>query len=796
MAGSLTEITATYIRERVRRDDWAIVSAWLAEPLATNGQDAEDGVAISVTCDPGELRADQEYRWLGTWKDHPKYGRQFHASSFVLKLPHGRAGVISYLRDAGEGLGFGPARAAKCFEIWGGDAVEHFRKEPADVANALQHCGGRYGISDQTATAIAARLNEDAALESCTLDLLDVLTGRGFPRTATRELVKRWGNRASNVVRRDPYRMIGVVRGAGWKRCDALYTELGLPLVKMKRQALAAAYSITRVSEGHTWFPDSIPLRFVEREIGGATPRPAKAVERAVRRGYLAEIRTAGAAGPVTTSETADGVVRWVAERRKADNERELAELVAEAMRERESWPAAAMLGKASQHQRAMLQMAMQGTIGILGGGPGTGKTFTVAALCQSLSSTIGLDQVAIGAPTGKAAVRVTETLQQHGVQLRARTWHSLLRGGVDGGFLFNRQNPLPFRVLIGDESSMVDTDLMAAIFRARPAGCLVLLVGDTGQLAPVGHGRPLFDLIQAGIPYGELTEIKRNSGGIVEACHAIRQGRRWEAGDNLRVIEETTPDGQIAAMLRTIREASAGGADPVLSCQVVCPVNAKSPLARKTLNEILQRELNAGGERAGSNPFRVGDKAVNLKNGRFPAVEWDTGSDEVDVSDRGELYVANGELARVLHVEDRLTIAQLDNPRRVVKIPRGKSESRSENADADQDAGPAGNEEAAENSTGTGCSWDLGYCISVHKSQGSEWPTVIGMIDAYPGARMVCSREFWYTAISRAKSQCALIGQRAVVDADCRKQAIWRRKTFLREMVLLEQARRELCEL
>lgn len=333
----LTEITATYLRERVRRDDWAIVSAWMSEPLATNGRDAEDEIAISVTCDQDELRPEQEYRWLGTWKDHPKYGRQFHASSFVLKLPHGRAGIIRYLSDAGQGLGFGPARAARCYEIWGGDAVEHFRREPVDVANALQHCGPRYSLSDDTARQIAAKLEEDAGLEACTLDLLDVLTGRGFPRTATRELVKRWGNRAANVVRKDPYRMIGIVRGAGWKRCDAMYTELGLPPGKIKRQALAAWYAVQRDSKGHTWFPDTVAMKFVEKEIGGATPQPAKAVERAVRRGYLAEEKTDGAAGPITLNGR--GTVRWVAEKRRADNERELAELVAEAMREPAAWP-------------------------------------------------------------------------------------------------------------------------------------------------------------------------------------------------------------------------------------------------------------------------------------------------------------------------------------------------------------------------------------------------------------------------------------------------------------------------
>lgn len=447
-------------------------------------------------------------------------------------------------------------------------------------------------------------------------------------------------------------------------------------------------------------------------------------------------------------------------------------------------------------HQLEQLAKALSGPVGILGGGPGTGKTYTVAQLCQLLAGTIGLDQVAIGAPTGKAAVRVTETLATHGIPIRARTWHSLLRGGVDGGFLYDRANPLPFRVLIGDETSMVDLDLMAAIFRARAAGTLCLLVGDVNQLPPVGHGAPLRDLIAAGLPYGELTEIKRNSGGIVEACHAIRQGERWACGDNLRMADCSTPEQQIASMLATVYDAAARGADRVWDVQIVCPVNRKSPLARRTLNEILQRELNPAGNTTGGNPFRCGDKIVNTKNSRFPAVEFDSASDEVDVSDRGEVYVANGELARVLAVEERMTVAQLDNPRRVIRIPRaGGGKSTSENAEG-QDAGPADNGEAEESTTGTGCSWDLGYCLSVHKSQGSEWPTVIVMLDEYPGAKMVCDRSWIYTAISRAKSQCVLIGKKSVADAMCRRNKINVRKTLLKERILLEQAKRELVDL
>jgi ATP-dependent exoDNAse (exonuclease V) alpha subunit len=290
--------------------------------------------------------------------------------------------------------------------------------------------------------------------------------------------------------------------------------------------------------------------------------------------------------------------------------------------------------------------------------------------------------------------------------------------------------------------------------------------------------------LIAAGLPYGELTEIKRNSGGIVEACHAIRQSRPWTCGDNLRLLDASTPDGQIAAMLRTIKDQAAG-IDRINDVQVLAAVNEKSPLARKVLNQILQAELNPIGLQASGNPFRVGDKIVCLKNGRFRAVEWDEADSEAEVNDKGECFCANGELARVLDVEPTVTVARLENPLRVVRIPRGGGESSQENGESGEQA-----------ESGAGCNWDLGYCLSVHKSQGSEWPVVITMLDDYPGARMVCSREFLYTAISRAKSLQYLIGRKETADAMCRRPAIWKRKTFLRERILLELAKMELAEL
>ena len=406
-----------------------------------------------------------------------------------------------------------------------------------------------------------------------------------------------------------------------------------------------------------------------------------------------------------------------------------------------------------------------------------THNTWTGANLIKALGKTIGLGNVAVAAPTGKAAVRISEVMHEHGLEITAKTWHSLLGVGevdkVSGrfGFKHNEKNPLQYKVIIGDESSMLDTDLMASVIKARAVGTQILFLGDVNQLPPVGHGAPLRDMISAGLPYGELTEIQRNSGGIVEACAAMRDGEAWGEGDNLKI--DSRPD-QVESIVDQLHQAAANGYDPVWNCQVVVAVNEKSPLSRKAVNSILQEEFNENEKIKGS-PFRPGDKIVCLKNGFFPLHEETGDSDEIDMDEDGRAYVANGELAKVEEVEEKFFVASLNSPDRVIKIPRGKSGG-------------------GDNSTG--CSWDLGYALSVHKSQGSEWPIVIVALDEYPGARRICDRSWIYTAISRAKDSCVLVGKKSTADSMCRRQNILNRKTFLRERILLNQAKMELVEL
>lgn len=787
----LLEITAQFINERFRWDETIIGDIRLVDAGSSNGDlEGYDGpLAVKGTADPDELKPFSTYRFYGRWTDyHNKRNdqreKQFLFQTFTLAQPHGRAGVIAYLKQAGEGNGIGQARATTLWEKFGSDAVRVLREDPEVAVAAVR------GLSIEQAKQASAWLKLQQALESCTIDVTDLLAGRGFPRDTARRVIAEHGNHAARLIRKDPY-LLMQYRGCGFKRCDALWMELGLPPNRLRRQAFSMWYALASDTEGHTWFPIEYGYQALKGAIGGTELRPELALKMAERigrinperAGAVATLRSRGTSGPITLAE--DGT-RWIAEGKHANAEDYLAQRVADAMGEVNCWPDVSQVADISEHQREQLGKAMSGPLAIFGGSPGTGKTYTAARLIKTLIKESGEHTIGIGAPTGKAAVRLTELMQQYGVPLRARTWHSLLGVVSSGGswsFQHNESLPFPYRFLIGDESSMLDTSLMSSIFRARAVGTHVLLIGDVNQLPPVGHGAPLRDLIAAGLPYGELREIKRNSGGIVEACAAIRDGQKWQPGDNLVVRSAGSPEEQLKEVLAEIALAKSNGLDPIWDVQVLVAVNKKSALSRKAVNELLQHELNHRSKEGG--PFKLGDKIVNTKNGYFPLVEVADPSDpDLQFNEKGECYVANGELAEVIHTEEKLTIAKLSNPARVVKIPRGKAQ---DNQDGDEDD---------SDKPATGCSWDLGYGLSVHKSQGSEFKIVIVLIDEYPGARMVCSREWIYTAFSRAQVKCVVVGKKATADKFCKRIAIWKRKTFLKELVLLKNAQKELVEL
>lgn len=455
--------------------------------------------------------------------------------------------------------------------------------------------------------------------------------------------------------------------------------------------------------------------------------------------------------------------------------------------------------GQITEHQKEELSKATRKRIGILTGGPGCGKTFVAARVIGKLLEKFGREQIAVTAPTGKAAVRITETMQDYSIDIQATTIHRLLgvESNVEGegwGFKHNENNPLEQRFIIVDESSMICTDLMRSLMAACYRNSHLLFLGDCGQLPPVGHGAPLRDFIAAGVPSGELRVIHRNSGAIVQACAEMRDGKRFQtskvfshaSGENLVTLE--TVDGKasverIVKAVKKIRENKPAHPetgkiiDPVWDVQIIVAVNKKSDLSRRDLNKRLQAELNPTGRRSGNNPFRVGDKIVCLKNGLLPLVDGESAQDDDDEDggDGNSAFVANGELGEVISVEEKITVAKFEGPERLVKIPRGNGDDKEKSEESDDDD---------STDAGTGCSFDLGYAISCHKSQGSEWPVVIVALDEYPGARRVCSREWLYTAVSRGKLVVYMVGKLAIAHSMTLRRALPGRKTFLKELI------------
>lgn len=771
------ELTGTFCNERFR---WESTREGESDTIVGSIRSLSNGgslISIRGQSDKLELRQGLAYRFFGHWKDYrnPRSGlteRQFNFNSFVESAPAGRDAIAAYIAAAGEGHGLGQSRARKLFDLFGEDAVKILREEPARAAEALTKA--RLSIDPESCLAIAEILRGKQETEAVQIELTSLLAGRGFPRTTTRNAIQRWGAKAARIIRRDPYRLMAF-QNCGFKKTDAMYLDLGLKADRLKRQALCAWYSVASDSDGHTWFPAGRATNYIIQNITGAAVDPELALRLAIRAKALSEEYTRGVLGPIV-QETSQ--VRWIAEGKKAKHEQQIAEIVSRARLDSHRWPDPSNIAGLSDHQREQLAKALAGPIAILGGSPGTGKTYTAGLLIQELGKTFGLNNILIAAPTGKAAVRLTENLVKLGIDIRARTVASWLNW-------LDRQKEttvFPHQVIVVDEDSMSDTDAKAALLRGAARGTHVLFIGDIYQLPPVGHGAPLRDLIAAGVPYGELREIRRNSGGIVEACAAIRDGAPWGEGNNLIITGEAKPEDQIATMLRVCREARNAGLDPVWDVQIIAAVNEKSPLARTELNKILQAELNLSAGQSGQ-LFRLNDKIVNLENGKFPLIdgnqeEGDDSEPTKDGNGKPEAFVANGELGRIIELQESFLLVELSSPRRVIRVPRGKGKS-------DKQAEPIDGEK-----TSSGCTFDLGYGLTCHKMQGSSARWVVVMLDSYPGALRVASREWLYTAISRAEQLCYLVGQKSTADRMTRNISLSKRKTFLRERVAIETSK------
>lgn len=747
-----------------------------------SGREVEsEEIVVKGNVAEGVLHPGLEYRLFGKWEDRPPHGWSFAYESFVIDKPATREAVCQYLRAC---KGIGSVRAGRLFDKYGESSIDILMTYPAKVAQEVS------GLKVEDCEAAAELLKKSEHIRKSKLDLIGVLTGKGFPRKLTDLIIRDYGADAAESVRRNPYLLMRY-RSVGFLKTDKLYLEFGYDAQRLKRMALCAWHAIAKVSEGDTWFDRNQAITAIRKNVSGVGG------EFQSRSGSSSLVdnaridRAIKLAMQVDMLRVREGEMgrKWLAEGKKAAQEEKVARLIIQAMREAEEFPELIMWPdvetlNVSDHQREALRNALCGFIGILRGGPGTGKTHCTAELAKAIVAVHGIDHVAACAPAGKAAARMSEAMGKAGVEVTATTIHSLL--GVissDGGWTFQHgeKRPFPFKFIFADEESMKGIPLEVAFLAARGLGTHILSIGDIDQLSPIEHGAPLRDKIAAGVPCGTLTEVRRNSGRIVLACAEIRDHRRFtpspglnlEAGENLVVLETDTPEGQIATMQGLIEKLKGSEKyDPVWDVQVLCAVNKKSsPLHRAALNKELQAQLNPQGKSVSGNPFRVGDKVICLKNDDFQCVRT-----------KAKIRVANGEQGEVLTVEPTRFVVRLENPDREVIVMR--SNKSTDDDDNDADARDPNSDDAGEEKANTGCKWDLGYAISVHKSQGSEWPVVIVMLDDSGPSKSVCSRNWLYTAISRAKVMGFLVGRLARAIEMCRKDGL-QRKTFLKELIV-----------
>lgn len=722
----------------------------------------------------GEFVRGHEYIFSGQYDSYqPAKGpveHQFRFNGFALPARERTDGeVLSYLSSC-PALAAKPAAVRGLFELYGHSAVAKITADPQAVCQALSAHNRRLSIYIETIESAAAYFRARKSMQATYEAVTGLLRGQGFPKTLIEAVITQWGVAAADRIRRNPFSLMLEFSGAGFAKCDALYTALALPPNKLRRQAYAVWTALADADNGDTWIPAAAAREKIRKCVANVSRiRPAAA------------IRLAGRMGLIETTTDESGV-QWIADAVKAREEAELADLICEAMDEPNPWAAllnhpqaGERLRELSDHQRNELTGALASSIAGLTGGPGTGKTFTAAALIKLATDVYpNPGEVVITALAGKAAQRSTESLLPYGVNIRARTTHSLLGVRSFGGkqkpdtFAFNRSNRLPAKIIIVDEFSLDNTSLALAIFRARARGTAVLLIGDKGQLLPIGHGAPLRDLERAGVPFASLTETHRNAGTIVRVCEKIGKGKRLSTADfdrvdqldpdatdnprNLAFLPASMPEetaARVVEALTIIRDRF--NSDPVWQAQVIVartdggdPKNP-TPVSRDGLNRIIQQHFNATGRVLphSQEKFRVGDKCLQLDNTKLPlAGEGET----------GETDVANGEFCRIVEANERGTKFTL----------RFSNPSRDVTADA-------------------ATSIDLGYAATCHKMQGSQEEWCVYVIDWMFGI----TREHPFTGASRCVRGGFVVGDlRTLNGIIAAGSGVEKRKTFLVERI------------
>ena len=658
----------------------------------------------------------------GYMKEHPLYGEQLQVEQYELLAPEDETAMERYL-GSGAIKGIGAAMAARIVRRFKGDTFRIIEEEPERLAEVK-------GISEKKAIEISAQMEEKKDLRQAMM----FLTQYGIPVPLAVKIYQQYGNRTYQVVEENPYRLADDISGIGFKIADEIASRIGIHTDSDYRIRSGLLYVLLQATgEGHTCLPKEDLLHRASALLG---------VEEEQMETQLMNLCMDR---KLVMKEQNGKVMVWYGQYyyMELNVAKMLHDLNLEC--EMEESQIVKKLSKVEKQasitldemQRKAVVEAVKNGVLVITGGPGTGKTTTINAIIRYFETEDM--EILLAAPTGRAAKRMTEATGWEAV-----TIHRLLElSGVPSddrstaSFERNEENPLEADVIIIDEMSMVDIFLMNALLKAVSVGTRLILVGDINQLPSVGPGCVLKDIIRAGsCPVVQLTRIFRQASqsDIIVNAHKINRGEHVTLDNKSRdffFLQRQDPNVILRVVLALVQEKMPRYVDArPTDIQVLTPMR-KGSLGVENLNEMLQRYLNPPSSEKNEKEtargrFREGDKVMQIKNNY--QIEWEARNRYGIAIDKGT-GIFNGDMGIVQQIDLLAeTMEVLFDDYRTVTYSFQMLEEL-----------------------------ELAYAVTIHKSQGSEYPAVV--IPLLTGPRMLMNRNLLYTAVTRARSCVTLVG-------------------------------------
>lgn len=674
----------------------------------------------------------------GQWTEHKTYGHQFRAETCKTLAPATLTALKNYLAS-GLIKGVGESTAQAIVQTFGMETLDVLEKEPARLAEVP-------GIGQIRAQTIGASYGAQLGLR----DIMLGLQKYGVTIGQAMKLYKIYGELCLAKIEENPYRLIDDVEGIGFKTADAIARNGGVEPDAPYRLRAGLKYTLQWArQEGHTYLPREKLVEVAAGLLQAEIAPVERTLTELLLEGQLIQEQLPGE----------DGIFLPGMFRTEQDCALRLLRLQGQSALDNPFFRPKAQIARLEQQlditlapaQRQAVELALKAGALVITGGPGTGKT-TILRFVITLLEEMGTEY-ALCAPTGRAAKRMGEATGRD-----ASTIHRLLEYSYgEGGFGRNAENTLLADVVIVDEMSMVDVPLMAALLRALAPGSRLIMVGDSDQLPSVGPGNVLRDMVDSGqIPVVRLTEIFRQSGrsAIVTNAHRINEGQ-MPILEGLEDFGFEPMEEQEAVIRRLIalnsgKAAKLGAQEPLQDIQVLAPMK-KGPLGVYNLNKRLQEALNPPAHKKkerkyGDVVFREGDKVMQIKNDYRLA--W-TRSLPHQPPEMGE-GVYNGDLGTIMSIDlyEQTLEVLFDDGRSAVY-----SFSMLEEL-------------------------ELAYCISIHKSQGSEFPIVL--LPLLGGPPMLLNRNLLYTAVTRARHMVYILGRQSCIQQMVRNNQVKRRYSGL----------------